>query len=102
MEKIMRSKERTKDTVIRRDERSDGGYAYRYELISRESESVASFGIALYSVRVELTSPSGEVTSAEANDVFADAGRAILFYEKLVRNLATPVDLAYVAEDELK
>ncbi len=98
----MRSKERTKSSIIRCDEKREEGYIYSYELISRESDSVASFGIALYSVRIELTAPSGEVTSAEANDIFADAGRAILFYEKLVRNLATPVDLAYVTEDELK
>ena len=35
-------------------------------------------------------------------DAFADPGRAILFFEKLVRGLATPIDLPYVLEDSMK
>ena len=39
--------------------------------------------------------------SSSVTHFFADAGKAILFYEKLVKNLATPIDLAYIIEDEI-
>ena len=91
----------TVDTVIRRDLRSDGVNSYEYELIMRESRRVASFGIPLYSIRVEMCDAEGKCTSADLRDAFADAGRAILLYEKILRNLATPIDLAYIHEDEM-
>lgn len=97
----MKQKEKTSDTIIRRDERESDGYLYNYELIMRVSTNLASLRIPLYSVRVTLTDPYCKETSAEIRDAFADAGRAILFYEKIVRNLATPIDLSYIHEDEI-
>ncbi len=97
----MRQKEKTHDTVIRREERTDGGYRYSYELIMKESTRTASYRIPLYSIRVGLTDTGGVYTSADVKDAFADAGKAILFFEKVVRNLATPIDLAYILEDEI-
>lgn len=97
----MMQKEKLKDVIIRKEERTDERNRYTYLLIMRESSNVASYGIPLYSVRVELTDETGRLSSAEIRDVFADAGRAIIFYEKLVRNLATPIDLAYILEDEI-
>lgn len=96
-------KERTKtyDTVIRRESRRDGDFCYSYELIIKESRRVASYGIPLYSVRAEMTDGDGITSSAEVKDAFADAGKAICFFEKVVENLATPIDLAYILEDEI-
>ena len=82
------------------EERQSEGFGYRFELLRGESNYTASFRIPLYSIRVTLTSPDGETTSSEIKEVFADAGKAILFFDKVVRNLATPVDLAYILEDE--
>lgn len=97
----MRQKEKTTDTVIRCDARCEEGFSYKYELIMKEGEGVASWRIPLYSIKVHLTDRNGKCTSADIKDVFADLGKAIIFYERLVRNLATPIDLAYILEDEI-
>ena len=97
----MRQKEKTTDTVIRREERSDGENSYSYELIMKESMRTASYRIPLYSIRVGMTNSVGAYTCADVKDAFADAGKAILFFEKVVRNLATPIDLTYILEDEI-
>ena len=97
----MRKAKSTCDTVIRREEREADGYRYLYEIIMRRGEGVASFRIPLYTIKVTLGHPSGETTAAEVSDAFADLGRAICFFDRLVRNLATPIDLIYIHEDEL-
>ena len=97
----MRQKERTTDTVIRTDTKCYEGYSYRYELIMKQGEGVAAWRIPLYSIKVYMTDPSGETTVGDVKDVFADAGKALLFYEKVLRNLATPIDLVYALEDEI-
>ena len=98
---VMRNKIKTNETTIRREVREDDGAQYTYTLVMHESRATASFGIPLYSVRIEMTDAEGNKSDSEVGDVFADAGRAIVFYEKLVRNLATPIDLAYVLEDDI-
>lgn len=89
------------ETLIRREVRSEGAYVYTYELIASESRRTASYKITLYGIRVAMTDIEGATTSADIKEAFADSGRAILFFEKLVRNLCTPIDLAYIHEDEL-
>ncbi len=42
----------------------------------------------------------GKERVASATDVFVNEECALSFFEKIVRNLATPIDLAYVIEDE--
>ena len=96
----MRSKTKTNEVIIRKDTREEEGYKYSYSLIMHESRATASFGIPLYSIKAELTTPDGEESAMEIGDVFADAGRAIVFYEKALKNLATPIDLTYMLEDE--
>ena len=88
------------ETVIRRDEVSRDNANYLYELTVRENKLTASYGIPLYSVSVAMRDTEGELTEASVKDAFADAGRAIVFYEKVVRYLATPIDLIYILEDE--
>lgn len=94
-------KQRFKDTVIRQDHKDDGENEYTYQLIMREGAKVASYKIPLYSVKVVMTDSSGESTSASVKDVFADAGKAISFYDRIVSGLATPIDLRYIIEDEM-
>ena len=40
-------------------------------------------------------------TRSDANDLFSDLSRASGFFDKIVDNLATPIDLAYIVEDEM-
>ena len=94
-------KQRTSNTVIRQDLREDAENKYTYQLIMHEDVRTASYKIPLYSIRVNMTDADGEVTTADVNDLFADAGKAIKFYEKLVKHLATPIDLRYIVEDEI-
>lgn len=100
MEHFMRKKEKNVDTTIRTEERKKDGIGYRYDLVMRESSKVASYGIPLYTVQVKMTRENGDITSADTNELFADPGKAIVFFEKLVDNLATPIDLPYIVEDE--
>jgi len=97
----MRKSKSLCDTVIRREERCESGYSYVYEIIMQRSEGVASFRIPLYTIRVSMEQPDGEISTAEIKEAFADLGRAIYFFDKLVRNLATPIDLVYIHEDEM-
>ena len=95
----MKSKNLTR--TVRHEEKSKDGYIYSYSLNVAESGRVASYKLPLYSVTVELTDPYGDTTSAQTKEIFADVGKAFSFFDKLVRNLATPIDLAYVVEDEI-
>ncbi len=97
----MKQKEKTAESVIRREARFDGENNYVYELRVSENKNLASYRIPLYSIHVDMTDSSGRTTSAKVKEAFADAGKAILFYEKVVRGLATPIDLAYVMEDDI-
>ena len=98
----MRNKKQyTKESLIRREVRDDGENSFTYELLMKESNKLTSFGLPLYSIRVGFTDKNGIFTSSEIKEAFADAGKAILFFEKLIRNLATPIDVAYIMEDEL-
>ena len=97
----MRRRFSNEEAVIRSDEKKEGGFSCFYELIMRKSHNVSSYRIPLYSMRVKLIDGEGEESQAEIKDAFADIGKAVTFYEKLVRNFATPIDLAYILEDEI-
>ncbi len=88
------------DTLLRREVRTDGENKYFYELLMKESNSVASFRLPLYSVRIYMIDPMGNNRQADAIDIFSDKADAEAFFDKIVRNLATPIDLAYILEDE--
>ena len=55
----------------------------------------------LYSIKISMTDPSGNRSEREATDVFSSSDEAVRFFDRLVRNLATPIDLCYVVEDEV-
>jgi hypothetical protein len=86
---------------IRKDEVEKDGLIYSYELIERKGRCMADFGMRLYSIRVSMTDENGQTRKGEARDIFSSKFKAVLFYEKIVRNLATPIDLKYVVEDEI-
>ena len=87
--------------IIRTEVRSDEGNHYNYQLMMRRSNSVASWRMPLYSIRVNMTDVYGNEGTADATDIFCDMDKAIDFFERLVRNLATPIDLDYILDDEL-
>lgn len=87
--------------VIRREERTDAENRYLYELMMRRGDSLACWRMPLYSIRINMTDAYGNEGSADAKDVFSDEDKALLFFDKLVRNLATPIDLSYILEDEM-
>lgn len=87
--------------TVRNEKRKENGIDYNYRLTVEESERVASYTLPLYTISVEMKESDGTVTNATARELFSDAGKARLFFDKLVNNLATPVDLPYIVEDEL-
>lgn len=89
------------DRVIRREERQDTGYVYSYELIERKGDTTVDFGVSLYSIKVNMTDGEGKTRKSEARDVFSSKEKAVAFFDKIVRNLATPIDLKYIIEDEM-
>ena len=94
-------KEKLRTSVIRTNTVLSDGNEYRYSLYSRESARVASYRIPLYSISVEMTDENGNETNATIGDVFSDVGKAIIFYDRIVRHLVTPLNLPYILEDEI-
>ena len=92
----------TKDTVIKQDVKEADGAKYTYALIMSESNKVASYKLPLYSVKIEMVDEDGNLTSARTGELFADVGKAISFFRKLTDNLATPLNLPYILEDEMQ
>ena len=95
-------KHRLWEKVVEREERRQDDFEYTYELILREGKRVADFRLPLYSVRVSMTDPDGNSSEKEVKDLFINRERAVEFFNRLVRNLATPIDLGYVVEDEVR
>lgn len=88
--------------IVSRIVRESEGYSYTYELILREGERTHDWRLPLYSVRISMTDPDGRTSQREATDLFASEEPATELFDRLVRNLATPIDLSYVVEDEVR
>ena len=97
----MKRTEKTVDTIIRTETREAEGAHYKYELIMRKSTRIVCFKLPLYSIKIEMTDKDGEFTKSETGELFSDVGKAISFFDRVVKYLVTPIDLAYVVEDEL-
>ena len=97
----MRAKDRTQTEVIRTREIEADGAKYLYELIMKKSKRVASYRLPLYSISVRMTDRDGNETDARITDVFSDIGKAMVFFQKIVDNLVTPIDLPYIFEDQI-
>ena len=89
------------NSVIRNERVVSEGATYEYTLIASESSKVASYKLPLYSIAIEMTDEDGKKTNAHSPDLFADVGKALVFFRKLVDNLATPLNLPYILEDEM-
>ena len=90
------------NNVVIKEERHDEDYSYTYELILREGVRTDDWRLPLYSVRISMTGTDGNTSQREATDIFSDRDKATEFFDRLVRNLATPIDLGYVIEDEVR
>ena len=88
--------------VLRRETRESDGARYVYTLSSGTGKSVASYSLTLYSVGIEMTDRNGKRTEASLDEIFTDSKRAFRFFNRLVENFATPIDLPYVLEDEMR
>ena len=95
----MKTKE--KITLIRREFVENEDVLYKYELLMNERQHGVNCA-RLYFMSVEMKFADGSVTYAETGEVFADVGKAIAFFDRMVENLATPINLPYVLEDEIK
>lgn len=89
------------EEIVRFQEIEDENARYKYTLTAKRSKNVASFGLKLYSIRIEMLTQDGYYTEAHTGDIFADLGKATVFFERLCDNLATPINLAYILEDSL-
>lgn len=99
MSKITKLKERT---AIREESASADGATYTYTLFSKPGSRVIDYGLTLYSVEIRMTDKDGKYTEASLEDIFSDFRKALRFFERLVKNLATPIDLPYILEDEMR
>ena len=95
----MRKQDKTHETV-KVDIREEEGCVIKYKLIKKKSLKVASYLMPLYSIEIELTK-DGESTKNSVENLFSDIGKALVFYEQLVSNLALPSDLPYILEDKI-
>lgn len=91
----MRRRTTQKQEIIRETIVASGGYTYKYTL------SAGMDTPSTYSLKIVMSGGGDEVRSNTASVAMTDGGRAIAFYNKLVRNLATPANLQYCIEDDL-
>ena len=97
----METKVKSKTTLIRREVLEKGGTLYKYELQMKDRKC-DNQPMPLYLISIEMALEDGSATYAETGEIFANVNKAIQFFDKLVNNLATPIDLPYVIEDEIK
>jgi hypothetical protein len=88
--------------ILRTEERECDGASYVYTLSTTRGQRVASFGLTLYSIGICMTDSDGNVTHSSLDEIFSESKKAIRFFNRLVDNLATPIDLPYILEDELR
>ncbi len=89
-----------KNELIKHELIKDGDTVYEYYLTESESTHVASFRLPLYSIEVKMIF-DGKEDNLRLCDCFANRDKAERFFDKLVKNLATPYDLIYVFEDSV-
>ncbi len=98
----MRQTKQQPETIIKEQSRTVDGYEYTYRLTVSISEVTASYRLPLYSISAEMRDTDGKKSEATCADAFADIGKALVFFDMIVRYAVTPIDLAYVYEDEAK
>ena len=91
-----------KRAIVRSEIRREDGIEYEYTLTVSESDKTASFRLPLYSIRVAMTTADGQRREAELKDAIRSPRTAFSFFNRIVDNLATPIDLPFVYDDECK
>ncbi len=87
--------------IVRKERVISEGYCYTYFMIKHSLPVTGAITAPTYSLRVEMTDNLGNTTFAELPNVFSGREKADLFFDKLLRNLATPLNLPYAFEDEM-
>ena len=95
----MKKKDKTHE-IIKEEIREEEGCTLRYRLIKKKSLKVASYLMPLYSIEVALIK-DGVTSKNTVENIFSDIGKALVFYDQLVDNLASPADLPYIMEDRI-
>ena len=95
----MKKKDKTHE-IVREELREAEGCTLRYRLIKKKSLKVASYLMPLYSIEVAIQR-DGEWSKNTVENIFSDIGKALVFYEQIVENLASPADLPYILEDRI-
>ena len=72
--------------------------AYQYDLILFEGETTASFGIKLYEISIEMQTKLSR-TAYKSGGLFSSEEKALSFFDMIIKNRVTPIDLPYVIED---
>ena len=97
----MLRKDKLATAIVKCDTVKTGSAVYKYTLYASESQNVVSYRMPLYSISIEMTDENGKATKSKIENVFCDIGKAIVFYEHLKENLATPLNLPYILEDKI-
>ena len=97
----MTKNEMTTEGMILKKTILDGENELTYIMSKNISTAIASFKITLYSIKIEMKNSDGNFSFYELNNVFANEVKARCFFDKLVSNLATPINLPFVFDDEM-
>lgn len=71
------------------------GFTYRYDL-NLEEDGIGN----VYSVEIKMESADGKINSKIKRELYSDTERAYKLFNTLVENLATPINLRFILEDE--
>ncbi len=94
-------KSELRSEIIRKDVCEQEGCTYTYTVTMTEGGNMASYGIPLYSINIDMIDSDGNQTNASTKEIFADVGKALVFYRRMVENLATPANLPFILQDEM-
>ena len=87
--------------IVKEEKITEGGCEYRYTLLCRRSMKVISYRLPLYYIDMSFKGEDGTYTEFTSGELFTDVGKALVFFRRLVDNLATPSNMPYILEDEL-
>ena len=87
--------------IMRRRTVEENGAKYTYTLLLKRVKRRYAPKLPSYSVMIEMKSEDGRITSAESGYIFVDLGKAIVFYERLIEHLCTPLNLPYILCDSI-
>ena len=81
---------------IKSQSREKDGIKYSYTLVMNDEVSTPT----LHTVKIRMKSNDGSINTYAKEEIFAAQASAVAFLDKLVDNLATPINLPFVIADE--